>query len=161
MKKLFKRIFFGLFIVFVGIQFIPTKLNVSTEIYKSDFMNIYEVPKNISAKIKVSCYDCHSNNTAYPWYNRIQPVTWYLNKHINHGKEEVNFNAFGNYSERRQLAKLSSIIREIEADKMPLSSYLNMHENAEINNAEKKELLIFFEDLKNTLELKKSTSVQF
>lgn len=149
--KILKRIFLLLFIVFVGIQFIPTKLNVSDEIYENDFMNVFQVADNISAKLKVSCYDCHSNNTEYPWYNKIQPVTWYLEDHINEGKSELNFNEFGNYSDRKQKSKLTSIIREIEADKMPLSSYVNMHKNARINKNEKKELLLFFEKIKDSV----------
>lgn len=151
MKKLVKRILLLLFIVFVGIQFIPTKMNVSNEVYKADFMNIYSMPKAISEKLVVSCYDCHSNNTEYPWYNKIQPVAWYLEDHIKEGKKELNFNEFGNYSVRRQKSKIKSIIREIEGDKMPLSSYINMHKNAIINKDEKKVLLSFFEMLKDSI----------
>lgn len=151
MKKLVKRILLLLFIVFVGIQLIPTKMNVSNEVYKADFMKVYKVPSEINEKLKVSCYDCHSNNTEYPWYNKIQPVTWYLESHIKEGKKELNFNEFGNYSVRRQKSKIKSIIREIEGDKMPLSSYINMHKNAIINKDEKKVLLSFFEMLKDSI----------
>ncbi len=149
--KILKRILLLLFIVFVGIQFIPTKMNVSNEVYKADFMNIYSMPKTISEKLVVSCYDCHSNNTKYPWYNKIQPVAWYLEDHIKEGKKELNFNEFGNYSVRRQKSKIKSIIREIEGDKMPLSSYTNMHEDAILNADERKELLGFFEMLKDSV----------
>ena len=151
MKKLVKRILLLLFIVFVGIQFIPTKMNVSNEVYKADFMNIYSMPKTISEKLVVSCYDCHSNNTKYPWYNKIQPVAWYLEDHIKEGKKELNFNEFGNYSVRRQKSKIKSIIREIEGNKMPLVSYTNMHEDAILNADERKELLGFFEMLKDSI----------
>jgi len=150
--KILKRILLLLFIVFVGIQFIPMKLNVSDEVYETDFMNIYSVPKAISEKLVVSCYDCHSNNTKYPWYNKIQPVAWYLEGHIKEGKKELNFNEFGNYSVRRQKSKIKSIIREIERNKMPLVSYTNMHEDAILNKDEKKELLGYFEMLKDSIE---------
>ncbi len=149
MNKLIKKILLALVIVFVGIQFIPTKLNVSKTAYKSDFISIYDVPKEISEKLRVSCYDCHSNNTEYPWYNKLQPIAWYVEGHINEGKAELNFNEFGDYSDRKQRSKLNSIIREIEADKMPLKSYVNMHKNAEISKVEKKELLNFFEKVKD------------
>ena len=91
-----------LMVVFVGIQFIPTKRNQSKSVSKSDFMNIYNMPQQIESKIKVSCYDCHSNNTQYPWYNKTQPIAWILEGHINEGKEELNFSDWGNYSDRRK-----------------------------------------------------------
>ena len=151
MKKTVKKIFFLLCILLVGIQFIPSKRNVSNVVYKSDFMALFDVPIDLNKKLTVSCYDCHSNNTKYPWYNRIQPIAWYLEGHIKEGKDELNFNEFGKYSSRRQKSKLTSIIREIEGDKMPLKSYVNLHEKAKINEVEKKELLVFFEKVKESI----------
>lgn len=151
MKKILKISLLFLTIVFVGIQFVPTKINVSTSVYETDFMKIYKVPAAISAKLKVSCYDCHSNNTEYPWYNRIQPITWFLEGHIAEGKAELNFNEFGSYSKRRQKSKLTAIGRAIENDKMPLSSYLSMHNDARISKTEKRELLTFLMVLKDSL----------
>ena len=152
MKKIIKRIGILLIIAFVGIQFIPTKRNVSNEVYKADFMKVYKVPSEISEKLKVSCYDCHSNNTEYPWYSRIQPATWYLEGHVNEGKEELNFNEFGNYSARKQRSKLSSMIRELKSDMMPLSSYLIIHKDAIFDKNEKKKMVTFFENLKLQIE---------
>jgi hypothetical protein len=151
MKKTLKRIVLILIIVFVGIQFIPTKLNESKEVYEKDFINTYEVPLEISKKLEISCYDCHSNNTNYPWYNKIQPIPWFLEEHINEGKSELNFNEFGDYSERKQKSKLTSIIRQIEGDKMPLSSYLIMHKKAEISSSEKEKIVLFLNKKKEKL----------
>lgn len=154
MRKTLKRLLLLLVIVFVGIQFIPTKLNVSSEVYKTDFLNLYKGPKEISKKLKISCYDCHSNNTYYPWYNKIQPITWLLEGHINEGKSELNFNHFGDYSVRKQKSKLTSMIRQIEGDKMPLNSYLIMHKDAEISPSEKEKILLFLNQTKEKLSLK-------
>ena len=49
---------------------------------------VNNVPKKNQNKLQVSCYDCHSNNTAYPWYNKIQPVAWFLEDHIKNGKAD-------------------------------------------------------------------------
>ena len=84
-----KKIIFFLLIVFVGIQFIPTNRNQSDEILESDFSKTFNVPSNIQNLFKKSCYDCHSNNTSYPWYNKIQPASWFLEKHIKEGKETI------------------------------------------------------------------------
>ena len=153
MKKK-KKIAVLLFIVFVGIQFIPTNHNESNLEYPSDFMQVFDVPQNIQDKLIASCYDCHSNNTKYPWYNKIQPLSWILEGHIEEGKNELNFNEFGNYSSRRQKSKITSIVRQIEGDKMPLSSYVFIHKEAKINETEKKEILQWLTKLKNNEQTK-------
>lgn len=62
--KFIKRIAIVLLIVLVGIQFVPTKRNQSDTIPVSDFMTVNNVPKTVNNKLQVSCYNCHSNNTA-------------------------------------------------------------------------------------------------
>ena len=135
----------------MGIQFIPTKRNLSDEMLLSDFMIVYEVPKTIETKLKVSCYDCHSNNTYYPWYNKIQPVAWFLEGHIDEAKEELDFSEFGNYSTRKKKSKLKSIISQIKDDEMPLTSYTLMHADAKLSTAEKEEIMEWMTQLRDGL----------
>ena len=122
------------------IQVIPVERNVSTVPPGQSFEKTEKVPANVAAILKVSCYDCHSNNTRYPWYSVLQ----FMARHIKKGKEELNFDEFNNYSKRRKKAKIKSIIRQIEKDEMPLKSYRMMHGNARLSADEKKELLEFF-----------------
>ena len=131
--KILKIILLILLIVFVGIQFIPTKRNQSTDVPITDFMTVNTVPQNVSNALKTSCYDCHSNNTSYPWYNKVQPVAWILENHIEEGKAELNFSEWENYSERRKKSKLKSIVSQIEDGKMPLSSYTLLHGDAKLS----------------------------
>lgn len=133
------------------IQLIPANRNLSTVIPTSDFMIIYEIPKNIESKLKVSCYNCHSNNTNYPWYNKIQPIAWFLENHIDEAKEELNFNEFGNYSTRKKKSKLKSIISQIKEDEMPLTSYTLMHPDAKLLEVEKKEIIEWMTQLRDDL----------
>lgn len=140
-----------LLVVLVGIQFMPTNRNQSDLIPKTDFMVVNEVPKNIGNIIKTSCYDCHSNNTEYPWYNRAQPVAWFLEGHIEDGKEELNFNEWDTYSGRRKKSKLRSIISQIEDDEMPLASYTLIHRDAKLSDTEKKTVLDWVSKLKDSL----------
>lgn len=137
--------------MFVGIQFVPTKRNQSDNISASDIMIVYNVPEQIEKKIKVSCYDCHSNNTQYPWYNKIQPVAWFLEGHIKKAKEELNFSEFGDYSKRRQKNKLKSIINRIRDNEMPLPSYTLMHKDAVLSESEKSELENWISKLRDSL----------
>jgi len=139
--KVAKKVAIILLIAFVGIQFIPTKRNQSDVVPATDIHVIYNVPKQIETIFKTSCYDCHSNNTSYPWYNKIQPVAWLLENHINEGKAELNFNEFGDYSGRRQKSKLKSIASQIRDNEMPLSSYTIIHQDAKLSEKEK-ELII-------------------
>ena len=126
------------------IQVIPVERNVSTVPPGQSFEKTEKVPANVAAILKVSCYDCHSNNTRYPWYSVLQPGALFMARHIKKGKEELNFDEFNNYSKRRKKAKIKSIIRQIEKDEMPLKSYRMMHGNARLSADEKKELLDFF-----------------
>ena len=126
------------------IQFIPVERNVSTVPAGQSFERTEKVPANVATILKVSCYDCHSNNTSYPWYSELQPGAYFMAQHIKEGKEELNFDEFNNYSKRRKKAKIKSIISQIEKDEMPLKSYRMMHGNARLSADEKKELLDFF-----------------
>ena len=112
--KIVKIIALILLVGFVGIQFVPTDLNQSDTVPKTDFLLVNNTQENISALLQESCYDCHSNNTEYPWYNKVQPVAWFLEDHINEGKEELNFNEWDAYSNRRKNSKLKSIISQVK-----------------------------------------------
>lgn len=127
--------------MFVGIQFVPTKRNQSVVIPDTDFMVVNVVPQSIYNLLQTSCYDCHSNNTSYPWYNKVQPVAWILENHIEEGKAELNFSEWDNYSKRRKKSKLKSIISQIEDDKMPLTSYTLIHRDAVLSKEQKTEII--------------------
>jgi len=127
-------------VVFVGIQFVPTMRNQSSEVLATDFVRTFNPTDSIETLLKTSCYDCHSNNTNYPWYNKVQPISWFLEGHIKKAKKELNFSEFGDYSTRKKKSKLKSIISQIKDDEMPLYSYIIMHQNAIISESDKLEL---------------------
>ena len=131
--------------VFLVIQLIPVERNVSTVPPGQSFERTQKVPANVAAILKVSCYDCHSNNTRYPWYSELQPGAWFMARHITKGKEELNFDEFNNYSKRRKKAKIKSIISQIEKDQMPLKSYLLLHHDADLTPEQQKVLMQFFQ----------------
>ncbi|MGY8911391.1 MAG: heme-binding domain-containing protein, partial [Flavobacteriales bacterium] len=131
--KTVKIILLILLVAFVGIQFIPTERNQTDIVPVTDFMLVNNVPNNIKNKLQVSCYDCHSNNTKYPGYNKIQPVAWFLEEHVKNGKAELNFSEWGSLSSRRKASKLRSIIKQIESKEMPLDSYTLIHKDAKFS----------------------------
>ena len=136
----------------VVIQFFPIILNESDYVPQSDFMVENQVPATIKNRLQVSCYDCHSNNTDYPWYSKIQPAAWYLEDHIQEGKDELNFNEWAEYSDRRKNSKLRSIISQIEEDKMPLDSYTLIHKDAILSDEDKRVIIDYMTALKDSLE---------
>ncbi len=136
----------------IVIQFFPITLNESDTVPQSDFMKVNQVPATIKNRLQVSCYDCHSNNTNYPWYSKIQPAAWYLDDHIQEGKDELNFNEWATYSDRRKNSKLRSIISQIEEDKMPLDSYILIHRDAILSDEDKRMIIDYMTALKDSLE---------
>ncbi len=136
----------------IVIQFFPITLNESDTVPQSDFMVENQVPATIKNRLQVSCYDCHSNNTDYPRYSKIQPAAWYLEDHIQDGKDELNFNEWAEYSDRRKNSKLRSIISQIEEDKMPLDSYTLIHKDAILSDEDKRVIIDYMTALKDSLE---------
>ena len=135
--SLLKKIVLVLVIVFIAIQFIQPAHNKSGQVSPADFTKLYHVPSNVEGFLKTACYDCHSNNTNYPWYSNIQPMAWMMKRHINNGKEKLNFSEFGSYSSRRQISKLKGIANQIKEDAMPIASYKMMHSKANLAKEEK------------------------
>jgi hypothetical protein len=138
MKKIIKKILFIGLIIFLLIQLYQPARNISFEQdITGNFTKVYNVPKNVEIILRTSCYDCHSNNTYYPWYSYIQPVRFFMENHIKEGKENLNFDEFTNYSSRKQKNKLDRMMKQIKADEMPLSSYTIIHKNAILSKNKK------------------------
>ena len=150
MGRVIKGLLFlsGLLVV---IQFIQPERNIGTQAYPADISRIYPMPEKVQGILKTSCYDCHSNNTRYPWYANIQPGGWWLASHIKEGKQELNFNEFGMYSLRRQQSKLKAITGSIKDGTMPISSYTLIHKNARLSKAEQDLILNWIEETKDSL----------
>ncbi|MBS1510617.1 MAG: heme-binding domain-containing protein [Bacteroidetes bacterium] len=137
MKKFFKRLFWILLVVFVIIQFFRPKKNIAEGMSVNDITTKYTIPQDVQASLKTACYDCHSNNTVYPWYNNIQPVAWWLANHVSEGKRDLNFSEFTTYNIGRQYRKLEQINSEIKEGEMPLSSYTLIHKDAVLSAPQK------------------------
>ena len=150
--KLLKWIGLVFLILLVGLQFISTRSNQSSALPSTDFVKTFKVPDGVENILSVSCYNCHSNNTNYPWYSRVQPVGLYLENHINKGKAEMNFSEFGDYSARKQKSKLKSMISQVEKDKMPLPSYTFIHRDARLSKDDKKTLVNYFNSIQDSLK---------
>lgn len=123
-------------IVLVCIQFIRPTKNKSANASPNDITSHYDIPDSVLSVLKKSCYDCHSNNTIYPWYFNIQPVAWWMADHINEAKDNLNFSEFRSYKAKKQIKKLHGVASLVEKKKMPLDSYLWIHKYAKLDEAQ-------------------------
>ncbi|MEO8769280.1 MAG: heme-binding domain-containing protein [Ferruginibacter sp.] len=138
MKRFFK-LFFGIILfILILFQFYPrANNNLTLGISLNDITLHHNVPVPVQQILATSCYDCHSNNTIYPWYANIQPVSLWLGNHIKEGKSELNFSEFGTYNLRRQYRKLEEINDQVKREEMPLSSYTLIHRDAKLSADQK------------------------
>ena len=153
--NLLKKILLTIVIVFIAIQFIRPAHNTSGQVLPTDITKTVNIPDKVLDVFKNSCYDCHSNNTRYPWYVNIQPMGWVMARHIKNGKKNLNFSEFGAYSKRKQANKLRLIAITMKEGSMPLSSYTIMHTDAKINTEDKNLIIHWASNTKDSMEVKK------
>ena len=127
-----KKILIGLGLLLLIIQFIRPDKNDSNDII-NDISTKYQLPSELNKVLQVSCNDCHSNKTEYPWYANVQPVAWWLNNHVVDGKKHLNFSEFTKKPLFVQNHKFDEIIEMVGDKEMPLSSYTNLGLHSEAN----------------------------
>ncbi|MGZ3888646.1 MAG: heme-binding domain-containing protein [Flavisolibacter sp.] len=140
------KVLIGIIILLIIGQFIQPPHNNGTAEASTDITHVVAVPDTIQQLLKTSCYDCHSNHTTYPWYSKITPVNWWLNSHIQDGKKQLNFSEFATGTFKRKHKKLEATAKEVKEHDMPLSSYLWIHKNSRLNDAQRKMLIDWTED---------------
>ncbi len=133
-----KKVLSGLLMLFGIMQLLQPTKNVSDSVSENDISKAYAMPVNVQDVLTKKCYDCHSNNTHYPWYIHIQPIGWWMASHIKDAKDELNFSEFKTYSKKRAADKLEKMLEEIKDGEMPLKSYVWLHANASVTSDETK-----------------------
>lgn len=136
-----RKILYVLLAALVIMQFIRPSKNNGSASGPNDIQHTVKVPEQVMAILQESCYDCHSNHTEYPWYTNIQPLGWWIQHHVDEGKEELNFSEFKTYPLKKQLHKLHESEEMVEENEMPLGSYTMIHADAELNKEEVRLLL--------------------
>ena len=150
MKKRFtkRNVLLGILVLLVLIQvFRIDKITQPVDATK-DFIALTSANAEVANTLKVACYDCHSNQPAFPWYTNIAPVSWWIKHHIDEGQHELNFSNWGTYSEKKKNHKLEECIEMLEEEEMPLDSYTWMHKEAKLTHAQKLQLVEFFKAVK-------------
>jgi hypothetical protein len=137
-----KKIVIVLGVVFVLIQFFRPEENLSND-NTYDIATKYQVPEDIAHILEVSCKDCHSNKTRYPLYSKLQPIAWWLNNHIKHGKGHLNYSNFTALPISEQNHLFEETIKMVRDHEMPLPeyTYLGLHPEAKLSEAQRKVIM--------------------
>lgn len=150
-RRILRIILIALLLIFAVMQFIqPGKNNQHLDM-ANDIAMVVTVPDSVHQLLKTACYDCHSNQTNYPWYANIQPLGWWLKDHIDEGKNHLNFQEFAlveprpgtpfNTKALRQDHKLEEVYEEVESGEMPLESYTIIHREAKLTKEQRAMLM--------------------
>lgn len=147
-----RKVLIAIAVGLVIIQFFRPEKNLKFSASANAIDLHYAIPKDVAGLLRTSCYDCHSNNTVYPWYSNIQPFAWWLQNHVNEGKRELNFDEFEGYDSKKKKHKLDEVIEMIQEDEMPLASYTLIHRTAVLSPQDKDKLISWARGLQKTLK---------
>jgi hypothetical protein len=128
--KIIKKIALAVLLVLIAMQFYRPKKNSAQGNHTATFIIETNPSPEIKKLLESSCYACHSNNTTYPWYNNVAPISFWLSNHINHGKEHLNFSEWEGYTAKKKDHKLEEVIEVMEEALMPLREYTWTHKEA-------------------------------
>lgn len=143
-----KKIIFWIAAVFLGIQLIPVDRENKAVNRKDNFVDIYKTPKDIKVILKNACYDCHSNETEYPNYAYVAPISWAVKDHINEGRRYLNFSEWGSYNNDLRKNAVEKTISSVRDLQMPLPSYIGYHPKANLTTRQRKAVEDYFQNLK-------------
>jgi hypothetical protein len=149
--KILKITIWVVLALFVILQFIP---NTYPEIVKSnenDLILTEDVPEEVGLILRNSCYDCHSNETRYPWYAYIAPVSWLVVRDVKLGRDDMNFSEWNNLKSRDKIKLLDEIAEEVNDGNMPMPIYTITHGDASLDDVKKQLLVKWTEDMMNDI----------
>ncbi|MDZ4773106.1 MAG: heme-binding domain-containing protein [Planctomycetota bacterium] len=127
MKRALKWISIVVLVLLVIIQFVPVDRENPTG------GKPFEAPAAVLAITQRACFDCHSNETKWPWYAYVAPLSWLVEHDVEEGREHLNLSLFGDMSEQKRSAKADEMYEETESGEMPPSQYLLMHGEAKLS----------------------------
>jgi hypothetical protein len=134
MTKWIVRSAIALVVLLIAIQFVPvatTNPPVEQDV---------PAPPEVKAVLKRACYDCHSNETVWPWYGRIAPLSWLIVNDVREGRAELNFSTWNQYNTQAQVKKLKESWEEVDEGKMPPWYYLPVHRDAGLSAEDRLQL---------------------
>lgn len=136
LRKLLKWSAIAVAILFVVAQFVPTGLSNPPVDSSRTIEARLKVPAPVESILSRSCNDCHTQQTRMPWYSRVAPASWLLANHVRDGRHSMNFSDWASYDSEEQDIFLQNICRITRRGSMPISSYLYIHRDAKLSQAD-------------------------
>lgn len=140
MKRVVKYIAIVIAVGFLLLQIVRPEMSNPPVVEADRIENFVAIPPDVAAVFKRSCSDCHTNETRYPWYSQVSPVSWWLQNHVEHGRSHLNFSEWAKYTPQQKSKRLEEICEVVESKEMPLPSYLWGHSDAVLNDEDGKRL---------------------
>lgn len=140
LKRILQILFIVTIVAIVVMQFVgPARSNPIAPASQAVEAHLQVTPQ-VGSILTRSCGDCHSNNTRWPWYSRVAPVSWFVIDHVNEGREHLNFSEWGRYNSRDREDMLEHLCKEVKSGGMPLTSYTRLHGDAKLSPGDVKTL---------------------
>lgn len=143
-----KNILILLLAVFLVMQVFGIDKTPPATVASEDLLADPQMPEDVRQLLKNACADCHSHNTQYPWYSNIEPVSWWLRGHIEHGRKNLNFSKWHSYDAGRKAHKIDECVEVLEERIMPFNSYVLMHKEAKLSDEQNERLIAYFQSLR-------------
>jgi hypothetical protein len=132
--------------ILVIIQVIPARLPDNDPSLEHDMIMLEGIGEEEARLLKAACYDCHSNQTVYPWYSYVAPVSWLVVRDVKLGRETANYSDWGNLDRANRVKLLTETAEEIESGSMPMPIYSAIHRDARLSDEERQLLISWTEN---------------
>lgn len=103
---------------------------------KGDRLRGFDAPPAVREIVLRACADCHSEETKWPWYSSLPPVSWQIHSDVNNARAVMNLSHWSEYGDEERRDFAMQIARATRAHIMPPAKYLWMHHNAKLSNAD-------------------------
>ena len=117
-------------IILIGIQFVPVDRS------NPPVTQVVDAPPEVMTILRRACFDCHSNETVWPWYSKVAPISWLVADDVHEAREHFNFSTWDEYDAEDRADILEEVWDEVEEGHMPLPNYLRLHPEAVLDGAD-------------------------
>lgn len=146
-----KTIWMILFAIVVIMQLIPSGRPEVINENPNGLMVNNNIPDSVANILRTTCYDCHSNETNYPWYSYVAPVSWLISRDTKLGRAELNFSIWESNDKMKKAKLLSDIVEEVSDGGMPMAIYPLMHPEAKLTKADRQMIVDWAEEYAESL----------
>lgn len=138
MPKILKWSFIVVAVIFTAAQVVrPARTNPPVEVSRTAQAHL-NISSEVESIFRRACYDCHSNETRWPWYSNVAPASWFLTDHVDHGRKHLNFSDWAqperHTADKNAARQLDEIYKEVKGRGMPLGTYLILHPDAKLSD---------------------------